>query len=81
VNKNLIPIVAVAAIFGLAIAGYFYWQSASKTPADQATDALDQASAPIVTVPESSIEGKIPELNPVKGANPFGETYKNPFAE
>jgi len=88
-GKNLTAVIAVVAVLGLIILGYFLWSKpkpASETPAgEKAVESAQKAleSATNVTLPEikpiNPLE-KLPDINPVGKANPFKDLYKNPFA-
>lgn len=65
------------AVLGLAL--WYYYSRPKIEPVKTAEDALEAISAPSVEVPSNPVQGKVPELNPVDRANPFRDTYKNPF--
>lgn len=86
INKIKLPIaggVVVVIVLGLAI---WYWSANRQTtsqpepkPITTADDAIEAATNVDVKVPSNPVENKVPELNPVDRANPFKESYKNPF--
>ena len=53
--------------------------AAAPEPVKTAEDAIKAISAPAIDVKSNPIKGKVPELNPIDRANPFKDTYKNPF--
>ncbi|MDP2695642.1 MAG: hypothetical protein Q8O87_00080 [bacterium] len=82
-HKNLIVgSIIVLVIVALAI-GYIYWREADKTAEEKAGEVVEQAlkdaaKSTLPTVNTDTTQG-LPQTNPVEKANPFGNTYKNPF--
>ena len=74
-SKN--QLVAAAIIILLAAGGIYYWyMGRTSTPtADTLSDAATEGAS---VLPRGGGEA-VPEVNPVQQANPFSNTYKNPF--
>lgn len=74
--------VAIVAVVGILIAGYFYFKNIQK---EEKLPDPEKASTPAVsgTLPELNTETNVlenvPEINPVDKTNPFKDVYKNPF--
>jgi len=78
VNPIIIGVILAIVIIGGAV---WYWQSQKTPTIETRDDAIDAAVAqPVIEVPSSEVVGdKAPELNPIERANPFKDSYKNPF--
>lgn len=88
----IIATVVIVVIFGLAVAGYFYWQKSkgpALTPEEQAlkqvgeaagkiTESATQGTLPSMDVGTNPLE-KAPSINPADKANPFKDMKTNPF--
>lgn len=78
-KKGLAPIAIIIIIVLILIgAGAWYWYSRPKA-VKTTEEAIKALTAPAVQVPTNPVQGKVPELNPVDRANPFTNSYKNPF--
>ncbi|KKT29164.1 hypothetical protein A3G55_03465 [Candidatus Giovannonibacteria bacterium RIFCSPLOWO2_12_FULL_44_25] len=80
-KTNLIKFGAI--LMALAVLGLVFWYYSARKkapePVKTAEDAIKAISAPAIDVKSNPIKGKVPELNPIDRANPFKDTYKNPF--
>lgn len=76
--------IRILIIIALALIGAVVWRYVSKKesplPSIKTTEeALNAISEPAIGVGSNPVENKVPELNPVDIANPFNNSYKNPF--
>ena len=81
-NKTIIlGVVALIIIGGLAAWWYRSQKSEAPEPAPIKTseDVVEAVTAPELEVGSNPVENKVPEVNPVDRANPFKDSYKNPF--
>lgn len=78
-NNTIKIIVGVVVLALLAAVLWYYYSQPKIEPVKTAEDALEAISAPTLDVQSNPVEGKVPELNPIDRANPFKDTYKNPF--
>ncbi len=88
VQRNIVIVIVLVIVAILAVLGFWYRQQLgrSKTSPTPAVEKVEesqvllekQAEQSAIEVPESPVEGKIPELNPVEKINPF-KKYQNPF--
>ncbi len=81
-KPTLVTGIVILAVVIAAVVGYFVWKNFSKTAEEKAAEALQQA-AQTGTLPTINPLGNpaksIPNVNPIDKANPFGNTYQNPF--
>ncbi|MDP3762536.1 MAG: hypothetical protein Q8Q97_00495 [bacterium] len=70
----------LAGVVLIAIAaGTWYWLTGKPEPIKTPEDVVEAVTTPTLEVPSNPVQNKIPELNPIDRANPFKDTYKNPF--
>ena len=78
----------VAVIVVVLVAGGYFLMRAGRTvpapteraeePVESALEVVTKGTLPEITPTDNPAE-ELPETNPVKKANPFESTYKNPF--
>ena len=76
-------LIAGILILALLIAGIWYWATRPepiKTTEEAIKVLTETSSVEKAVAPTNPLSEKVPELNPVDKANPFKESYKNPFA-
>lgn len=71
--------VAILIILGLAVWYYYPAKKEEPKPIKTAEDVVEAVTQPALEVPSNPVSGKVPEVNPVDRANPFKDTYRNPF--
>ena len=71
----------VVLLVALVLGWYFYLIEEKKNVKEAESLVVESAIGGTLPeiAPESNPAEKLPEVNPVKKANPFGQTYKNPF--
>jgi heme/copper-type cytochrome/quinol oxidase subunit 2 len=78
-NTWLVMTVIVVVVIGLA---FFLLSSLDQSTSEETEDSLESSTTrntlPEIT-PTTNPAERLPETNPAKKANPFSETYKNPF--
>lgn len=81
-NKAIIlGVVALIIIGGLAA----WWYKSEKIevsapePIKTSEDVVEAVTVPEIEVGSNPVKNKVPEINPVDRANPFKDSYKNPF--
>jgi len=76
-NVSTATLIAIAALVILVGAGVYVFVV---SPRGKETP-LPPLQVPIVIVPEPDLNParELPNLNPLEAANPFEQTYKNPF--
>ncbi len=85
-KKEILMIVAVVLIIGLAIGGYFLWKNSTSSEnnalenvgdaADKITESATKGVLPSIVA--NPLESK-PDVNPADKANPFKNIITNPF--
>ena len=89
-KKTILTIVAVIAIIGLGVAGYFYWKKYIRMTPEEA--ALEESGKAAETITESAVKGVLPsittnpledkpDISPTAQTNPFKDLQTNPFAQ
>lgn len=79
-NNQTKLIIAAVAVIILAGIVWYVWLRPKPEPIKTAEDAIEAISAaPTVGEVTSNPAEKLPELNPIRKANPFKDVYKNPF--
>lgn len=84
INNNLNKALIVGAVILLAGIGV-WWLMAEKdiiakpAPIKTAEDAVGAVTSPEINAGSNPVENKVPEVNPVDLANPFKDSYRNPF--
>ena len=80
-NKAMVLGIVVFVI----IAGGAWWYLSQKKetpksePIKTSEDIVGAVTAPEIDVKSNPLGNKVPEVNPVDRANPFKNSYKNPF--
>ena len=80
-NKTVIFGAVILIIIGATLWWYFLRQKSAKEPAPIKTseDVVGAVTAPELEVGSNPVQNKVPEVNPVDRANPFKDSYRNPF--
>ena len=88
-KKEILMIIAVVLVIGLAVGGYFWWNS-WKNSISSGIQTLENVGETADKITESAIQGVLPsigtnpleskpDVNPAGKANPFKNIITNPF--
>lgn len=81
-NKPIIIGIVALIVVGGVVAWRFKPQKVetpSPEPIKTSQDVVDAVTTPEIEVGSNPVANKVPEVNPVDRANPFKDSYKNPF--
>ena len=88
-KKEILMIIGVVLLIGLAVGGYFLWNNRKNSTSSE-NQTLDNAGEVADKITESATQGVLPsigtnplenkpDVNPADKANPFKNIITNPF--